>query len=131
MTEALPVTDVSLEQIRAAGEGEGVCVGRPLDGVEIALIPLQHDGTPQGSLTTEPDCTGEIGLVGLSLGASLAMRCLTAGYAAASLIYPVQLFRLDDAGRMRCLAFSPDRANTLPSCKCANAPIGSSPTMPR
>ena len=29
------------------------------------------------------------------------------------------------------LSLSPDRAKVLPNCKCANAPIGSSPTMPR
>ena len=40
MTEVLPVTDVSLEEIRAAGPGEGVCVGRPLPGVEVSLAPL-------------------------------------------------------------------------------------------
>jgi acyl-CoA synthetase (AMP-forming)/AMP-acid ligase II len=60
MTEALPVTDVSLEEIKAAGDGEGVCVGRPLEGVEVALSPLTSDGTPGGSLTTEPDRVGEI-----------------------------------------------------------------------
>ena len=60
MTEALPVTDVSLEEIREAGAGDGVCVGRPLGGVEVALSPLRGDGSPDGSLTTEPDRTGEI-----------------------------------------------------------------------
>ena len=40
MTEVLPVTDVSLEEIRAAGPGEGVCVGRPLPGVEVSLAPV-------------------------------------------------------------------------------------------
>jgi acyl-CoA synthetase (AMP-forming)/AMP-acid ligase II len=60
MTEALPVTDVSLEEVRAAGDGEGVCVGYPLAGVEVALSPLTSDGTPDGSLTTEPDRVGEI-----------------------------------------------------------------------
>jgi acyl-CoA synthetase (AMP-forming)/AMP-acid ligase II len=60
MTEALPITDVSLEEIRAAGAGQGICVGRPLDGVEVALSPLADDGSPDGSLTTEPDRTGEI-----------------------------------------------------------------------
>ncbi|MEO7845351.1 MAG: alpha/beta fold hydrolase, partial [Nocardioides sp.] len=40
MTEVLPVTDVSLEEIRAAGVGEGVCVGSPLPGAEVALTSL-------------------------------------------------------------------------------------------
>ncbi|MXG92091.1 alpha/beta fold hydrolase [Nocardioides flavescens] len=56
MTEALPVTDVSLEQIEAAGEGDGVCVGRPVDGVEVALAPLDGSGEP----ATGPGTTGEI-----------------------------------------------------------------------
>jgi acyl-CoA synthetase (AMP-forming)/AMP-acid ligase II/pimeloyl-ACP methyl ester carboxylesterase len=60
MTEALPIADVSLEEIREAGAGEGICVGRALDGVEIALSPLADDGSPDGSLTVEPCRTGEI-----------------------------------------------------------------------
>lgn len=60
MTEALPITDVSLDEIREAGQGEGICVGRPLHGVEIALSPLMRDGEPDGSLTTAPELTGEI-----------------------------------------------------------------------
>jgi acyl-coenzyme A synthetase/AMP-(fatty) acid ligase len=55
MTEALPVTDVALAEIDAAGAGNGVCVGRPLPGVDVAVVPLQG-----GSLTREPDVTGEI-----------------------------------------------------------------------
>lgn len=60
MTEALPLTDVSLEQIRAAGAGDGVCVGTPLAGVRIAVAPLDADGGPGPELTTEPGVTGEI-----------------------------------------------------------------------
>jgi olefin beta-lactone synthetase len=60
MTEALPVTDVSLKEIVEAGDGEGVCVGRPLPSVEVALSPLTPLGTAEGPLTSEPDRTGEI-----------------------------------------------------------------------
>jgi acyl-coenzyme A synthetase/AMP-(fatty) acid ligase len=60
MTEALPVTDVTLAEIEAAGAGEGVCVGRPLPGVEVALSPLSPLGLADGALTTEADVTGEI-----------------------------------------------------------------------
>jgi olefin beta-lactone synthetase len=60
MTEALPVTDVSLDEILEAGDGEGVCVGRPLPGVDVALSPLTPDGRATGPLTSEPGCTGEI-----------------------------------------------------------------------
>jgi acyl-CoA synthetase (AMP-forming)/AMP-acid ligase II/pimeloyl-ACP methyl ester carboxylesterase len=59
MTEALPVTDVSLDEIEAAGEGDGVCVGRPVDGVDVAVAPLDGGDQPDG-LSTEPGTTGEI-----------------------------------------------------------------------
>ena len=59
MTEVLPVTDVSLEEIRAAGPGEGVCVGRPLTGVEVSLAPLP--GSERGDeLSSSTNVTGEI-----------------------------------------------------------------------
>jgi acyl-coenzyme A synthetase/AMP-(fatty) acid ligase/pimeloyl-ACP methyl ester carboxylesterase len=60
MTEALPVTDVSLPEIIEAGDGNGVCVGRPLPSVEVALSPLTPLGAAEGPLTTESDRTGEI-----------------------------------------------------------------------
>ncbi|WP_026538836.1 alpha/beta fold hydrolase [Arthrobacter sp. 9MFCol3.1] len=71
MTEALPVTDISLEQIRAAGAdaaagtvagaGNGVCVGRPVHGARAAIIPLAADGTAPGNEpVTEAGVTGEI-----------------------------------------------------------------------
>lgn len=74
MTEALPVTDISLEQIRTAaadaaagnmaGAGNGVCVGLPVHGARVAVIPLTADGTAPGNTpVTEPGVTGEI-LVG-------------------------------------------------------------------
>ena len=60
MTEALPVTDVALDGIDAAGPGNGVCVGRPLPGVDLAVSPLSPDGAATGPLTREPGVTGEI-----------------------------------------------------------------------
>ncbi|WP_346959973.1 alpha/beta fold hydrolase [uncultured Arthrobacter sp.] len=71
MTEALPVTDISLEQIRAAeadaaagtvaGAGNGVCVGRPVHGARTAVIPLAADGTAPGNEpVTDAGVTGEI-----------------------------------------------------------------------
>ncbi|UZJ24117.1 alpha/beta fold hydrolase [Rhodococcus antarcticus] len=60
MTEVLPVTDVTLAEIEAAGAGEGVCVGRPLPGVEVALSPLSPLGLADGELTTDAGVTGEI-----------------------------------------------------------------------
>ena len=60
MTEALPVTDTTLEAIEDAGTGSGICVGRPVDGVTVALHPLGADGRAQEPATTEPGVTGEI-----------------------------------------------------------------------
>ncbi|TLM84526.1 alpha/beta fold hydrolase [Pseudarthrobacter sp. NamE2] len=71
MTEALPVTDISLEQIQAAdadaaagtvpGAGNGVCVGRPVHGARVAAVPLAADGTAPGSQpVTDAGVTGEI-----------------------------------------------------------------------
>jgi len=60
MTEALPVTDVSLEELLEAGTGDGVLVGRPVPGAQVALSPLDADGAATGALTTEPGTTGEV-----------------------------------------------------------------------
>ncbi|WP_159734350.1 alpha/beta fold hydrolase [Arthrobacter sp. 9V] len=71
MTEALPVTDISFEEIRAAGAdavagsvlgaGNGVCVGTPVHGARLAISPLEADGTASGEHRgTEAGVTGEI-----------------------------------------------------------------------
>jgi acyl-coenzyme A synthetase/AMP-(fatty) acid ligase len=71
MTEALPVTDISLQQIQAAatdaatgnclGAGNGVCVGTPVQGARLAVIPLDGHGKASGSSpVTEAAVTGEI-----------------------------------------------------------------------
>ncbi|MEQ4565847.1 alpha/beta fold hydrolase [Paenarthrobacter sp. CAP02] len=69
MTEALPVTDISLQQIQAAeagvgtvkGAGNGVCVGRPVHGARIAVLPLAEDGKASDSPPTlEAGVTGEV-----------------------------------------------------------------------
>jgi len=60
MTEALPVTDVSLDELVAAGPGDGVCVGRPLPGVRVLVSPLSPSGAAEGDLTATPQVTGEI-----------------------------------------------------------------------
>jgi acyl-CoA synthetase (AMP-forming)/AMP-acid ligase II len=60
MTEVLPVTDISLTQIRAAGAGEGVCVGLPVAGARIAISALDADGAATGPADTRPGVTGEI-----------------------------------------------------------------------
>lgn len=63
MTECLPVADVELPELERAyaGSRDGVCVGRPLPGVDVWIAPLPADpADPDGELTTEPGVTGEI-----------------------------------------------------------------------
>ncbi|MGN6742636.1 MAG: alpha/beta fold hydrolase [Amnibacterium sp.] len=60
MTECLLVTDIDLEGIRAAGDGPGVCVGRPVAGVQVRVRPLDPLGRPSGEPTTDADVLGEI-----------------------------------------------------------------------
>ena len=60
MTEALPVSDISLAEIEQAGPGNGVCVGLPVAGVELAVSPLSGEGRADGALTTAAWTMGEI-----------------------------------------------------------------------
>jgi acyl-CoA synthetase (AMP-forming)/AMP-acid ligase II/pimeloyl-ACP methyl ester carboxylesterase len=60
MTEVLPVTDVSLPELLEAGPGDGVCVGHPVDGVEVEISALDALGRDVGKLSAEPDVVGEI-----------------------------------------------------------------------
>ncbi|WP_246131285.1 alpha/beta fold hydrolase [Cellulomonas aerilata] len=60
MTEVLPVTDISLAGIRAAGEGEGVCVGLPVAGARLAISALDDDGAATGPPAGTPGVTGEV-----------------------------------------------------------------------
>lgn len=60
MTEALPVTDIDLEQIRAAGRGNGVCVGYAVSGASVAIAEIDDAGTVASVPTVEADVTGEI-----------------------------------------------------------------------
>lgn len=60
MTEVLPVADITLAGIDAAGDGNGVCVGRPLPGVELLIDPLDELGRPSGTPAASPEVTGEV-----------------------------------------------------------------------
>ena len=64
MTECLPVADVSLTELDALGaddeRGDGVCVGRPITGVDVAIRQLDELGRPSGDLVTTPDTIGEV-----------------------------------------------------------------------
>ncbi|WP_370275984.1 alpha/beta fold hydrolase [Georgenia sp. SYP-B2076] len=70
MTEALPLTDISLGQIRAAeadaaagavpGAGNGTCVGAPVPGAHVRIVPLDDEGRATGEPTDEAGVTGEV-----------------------------------------------------------------------
>ena len=60
MTEALPVCDVTVGEIDAAGPGDGVLVGRPLPGVRVRISEVDADGRASGPLSDSPDVLGEI-----------------------------------------------------------------------
>jgi acyl-coenzyme A synthetase/AMP-(fatty) acid ligase/pimeloyl-ACP methyl ester carboxylesterase len=60
MTEVLPVADISLEEIEKIGPGNGVCVGHPVPGAEVAISPLDADGRATGALTGESGVAGEV-----------------------------------------------------------------------
>lgn len=59
MTECLPVADVSLDEIDAAGAGRGVCVGRPVPGAEVFVAPLGFDAAA-AVVAVPPGVTGEV-----------------------------------------------------------------------
>lgn len=60
MTEALPVTDIDLPGIQAAGTGNGVCVGLAVSGATVAIAPVRPDGTVVPDPSFAADVTGEI-----------------------------------------------------------------------
>ncbi|MDD2819293.1 MAG: alpha/beta fold hydrolase [Candidatus Nanopelagicales bacterium] len=60
MTEVLPVCDVSLEEIISAGDGPGVLVGHPVDGVEVRISALDHQGMATGPLSDSALVLGEV-----------------------------------------------------------------------
>ena len=60
MTEALPVTDIDLPGIKAAGTGNGVCVGRAVSGAAVAIAPVRADGTVVPNPSVAAGVTGEI-----------------------------------------------------------------------
>ncbi len=60
MTEALPVTDVNLNELEEAGDGVGVCVGRPVAGVDVGISALDDTGAAPSAPQTLVDVTGEV-----------------------------------------------------------------------
>lgn len=59
MTEALPITDIDLPGILAAGVGNGVCVGTAVAGATVSIAPITGEGLVLDS-TTAANVTGEI-----------------------------------------------------------------------
>jgi len=60
MTEALPVTDIDLAGIRAAGNGNGVCVGTAVAGATVAIAPIDDLGVAGDQPEYLTNVTGEI-----------------------------------------------------------------------
>ena len=60
MTEVLPVADIDLAGLDAAGPGEGICVGIPVPGAVVGISALDDSGAATGLPTDEPGVTGEI-----------------------------------------------------------------------
>jgi acyl-coenzyme A synthetase/AMP-(fatty) acid ligase/pimeloyl-ACP methyl ester carboxylesterase len=60
MTEVLPVADLSLVDRVARGDGEGSCVGKPIDGVSVRIHPLDAAGVPGSEPTSRADVLGEV-----------------------------------------------------------------------
>ena len=60
MTEVLPVADVTIDEIDAAGAGDGVLVGTPLPGVQVRISAVDDDGRAVGPLVATPGVLGEI-----------------------------------------------------------------------
>ncbi|MGO0574861.1 alpha/beta fold hydrolase [Ornithinimicrobium panacihumi] len=62
MTEALPVATLDPTEL-APGEAEsqaGVCVGRPVAGVEVRIAPLDENGIPSPQIVSTAGTVGEI-----------------------------------------------------------------------
>ena len=102
MTEALPVTDISLAEIESAGDGDGVCVGRPLPGVEVRVAPLDPLGRPTGGWSPVVGSSGELWVRAAHVRESYDARWVADSSAAA---HPGwhrtgDVGRLDDAGRL-------------------------------
>jgi acyl-coenzyme A synthetase/AMP-(fatty) acid ligase len=64
MTECLPVASIELAEIEAlAGRptsGDGVCVGHPAEGVDVAVRRLDGLGRPVGEPSTDQGVVGEV-----------------------------------------------------------------------
>ena len=61
MTECLLVSDITLDEVGAVGSrDEGVCVGRPIGGVDILISSVDAQGKSSGIPSDTPGVLGEI-----------------------------------------------------------------------
>jgi acyl-coenzyme A synthetase/AMP-(fatty) acid ligase/pimeloyl-ACP methyl ester carboxylesterase len=63
MTECLLVSDITLDELRSIGASapdDGVCVGRPIDGVQVRISALDEDGASTGEPALTPGVLGEV-----------------------------------------------------------------------
>ena len=62
MTECLPVASISLDELDEldASDGDGVCVGRPIPGVEVTIRAVDAHGVAEGEPSAAPGVLGEV-----------------------------------------------------------------------
>lgn len=60
MTECLAVAAIDLDGIERAGTGSGVCVGKPVPRVELAVAPLDENGEASDEAVVAPAVVGEV-----------------------------------------------------------------------
>lgn len=60
MTEVLPVADIGLKEMEAAGQGNGTCVGHPVPEVTVRISALNAHGDATGEMSQTPGITGEV-----------------------------------------------------------------------
>jgi acyl-CoA synthetase (AMP-forming)/AMP-acid ligase II len=80
-TEALPVSSIGSREIlaecsRLTGQGRGICVGRPVAGITLAIIPISDEAITQwhADLSLPPGEIGEIAVRGAQVTASYFNR---------------------------------------------------------
>ncbi|MDM7832000.1 alpha/beta fold hydrolase [Cellulomonas edaphi] len=102
MTEMLPVTDIELSQIVAAGDGPGVCVGVPAAGARVAISALDDEGRAVGAPASDAGVLGEILVAGPHLKARYDRLWFTQHASArdAGWHRTGDVGRIDEAGRL-------------------------------
>ena len=94
MTEVMPVADISLAEIDTVGVGEGVCVGYPVEGVDVAISAIDEHGSAVGALTSDTGVLGEVCIRATHMRDGYDKLWLTEHYAS----QPVGWHRSGDVG---------------------------------